>query len=58
MAWIVDIVRQCVAAGVPVFVKQIGSVWARTNSKSPKGDIPSEWPEEIRIREFPVTQGV
>lgn len=54
-AWIRSLVGQCQAAGVPVFVKQLGSVWARQNSAgSSKGDNPDEWPADLRIREFPI----
>lgn len=46
-AWMKDIVRQCRATGVPVFVKQIelhGKV-----SREPNDD----WPPELRVREWP-----
>ena len=45
-AWIRDGLRQCREAGVAAFVKQIpidGKVSAD----------PSEWPEDLRVREFP-----
>jgi len=72
--WIRDIVRQCKAAGVPCFVKQLGSVpiaddvnsvgfkWTKRDCKTglwslktkhPKGGDPAEWPEDLRVREFP-----
>lgn len=63
--WIRDIRDQCQAAGVPVFVKQIGSQpyseleveLSRTKafggSGDPKGGDPEEWPEDLRIREVP-----
>jgi len=62
--WIRDIVRQCKAAGVPCFVKQFGSEWAtfqygigRSPSRlHPKGGNPSEWPEDLRVREFPTVR--
>jgi protein gp37 len=41
-----DAVRQCKAANVPVFVKQIP-----INGKCSKK--PSEWPEDLRIQEYP-----
>lgn len=84
--WIRSIVRQCKAAGVPCFVKQLGAhvmcrndrvsdwmdqpggpslcdidtdgvrfqgdpvrVWMRNR----KGGDPSEWPEDLRVRELP-----
>ena len=45
-AWAIELVRQCRAAGVPVFVKQIP-----VNGKVSKD--PSEWPMELRVREYP-----
>ena len=58
-----DIVRQCKAAGVPVFVKQLGSnpaplaveagaVRERLWLKDRKGGDPQEWPAELRVREY------
>jgi len=52
--WVRDLIRQCKAARVPVFVKQLGSAWAReAGAKNWKGANPAEWPEDLRIREFP-----
>lgn len=51
--WIRSIVQQCKAAGVPVFCKQMGSVWAKANGGDKKGGDISEWPLDLRIREFP-----
>jgi protein gp37 len=52
--WVVSIINQCSAAGVPVFVKQLGTVWARENgAKDPKGGDPSEWPQHLNRRMFP-----
>lgn len=76
--WIRTVVRDCKSAGVPVFVKQLGSASLdpgnaeptgrfRTNEstgkrelevtvrrlRSKKGDDPEEWPEDLRVREFP-----
>lgn len=54
-----DIVRQCREAGVAVFMKQAGSNPVNREGercphiKSRKGDDPAEWPEELRVREFP-----
>lgn len=84
VAWIRRVVRDCRAAGVPVFVKQLGSSpfdagecdrlsygWGkdhavcdcgdfkhgdsfyRLRSVTRKGGDPSEWPEDLRVREFP-----
>lgn len=59
-----DIVSQCELAGVPCFVKQLGSnaVAAGRDQKQlismkhPKGGDPAEWPEDLRMREFPRRQ--
>lgn len=85
--WIRSIVRQCHAAAVPVFVKQLGSrpydpecphlsrdgvlpltsiggnlarqVWhcgecgGLIGLRSRHGSDPEEWPEDLRVREFP-----
>jgi protein gp37 len=64
--WIRDGLAQCKAAGVPAFVKQLGAraiePSAETSSGTqpsaclhPKGGDPSEWPEDLRVREFPET---
>jgi protein gp37 len=66
--WIRSVVQQCKAAGVPVFVKQLGArpVTSRTVSTVPlhieeeglclvdrKGGDPAEWPKDLRVRELP-----
>lgn len=71
--WARDIIAQCKAAGVPVFVKQLGANFIDAENgiggfqtktpeeygplhrrlKSKKGGDMSEWPENLRIREFP-----
>ncbi len=67
--WIRSIVEQCKSASVPCFVKQLGSkpYWnpspdapakyadrvAAFEIKHPKGGDPSEWPEDLRVQQFP-----
>jgi len=62
--WIREGVRQCREAGVAPFVKQLGSniaplrvegasVKERLWLKDKKGGEMSEWPEDLRVREFP-----
>lgn len=65
--WIRSIVVQCAAAGVPCFVKQLGSDpffdpsvmdFSQTGKgisrqTHPKGGDPAEWPEDLRVRQFP-----
>jgi protein gp37 len=71
--WIRSIVAQCKAAGVPCFVKQLGSEPFDSSMMSPgaaayiigteiklsdrKGGDPTEWPLDLRVREMP-TEGV
>lgn len=47
--WVRRLVQQCRGAGVPVFVKQI-EVAGRVSHD------PSEWPEDLRVRQLPWTQ--
>lgn len=49
-SWARSVVKQCQAAGVPVFVKQLGT---RPYFKDPKGGDMDEWPEDLRVREMP-----
>lgn len=61
VAWIRGIVRQCKAAGVACFTKQLGAnptedgvgVACNWMIRDRKGGDPSEWPEDLRVREFP-----
>lgn len=74
--WIRDGLRQCREAGVPAFVKQLGSKpigryneamngWPEHNDplnpivpfkyRDAKGGDPAEWPEDLRVREWPAT---
>lgn len=72
--WARSTVQQCREAGVPCFVKQVGSrpCWGKYGPESgsamcaraaggvtdAKGADPSEWPEDLRVREFPESPGV
>jgi protein gp37 len=61
--WIRSIVRQCAAADVALFTKQLGSraCWSAADDDAPllarmkhkKGGSPEEWPADLRIRQFP-----
>ena len=61
LAWARSTIAQCRAAGVPCFVKQLGAypqggTWlpgARINLRDRAGADPEEWPEALRIREWP-----
>lgn len=61
-----SVVRQCQGAGVPVFVKQLGKHPVQPREADgvfvpdyefqmadAKGGDPSEWPEDLRVRQFP-----
>ena len=56
-AWAASIVEQCRAAGVACFVKQLGAHVIqgseRRIKRDRKGGDMSEWPHDLRIREFP-----
>jgi protein gp37 len=59
--WVRSLVRQGREAGLAVFVKQLGShVYYEEGSTrkrwlldDPKGGDPSEWPADLRVREWP-----
>ena len=75
--WIRSVVEQCRAAGVPVFVKQLGARptfplhtvddlpadhlrmtkrdgrWHLVDMRDRKGADPGEWPDDLRVQEFP-----
>lgn len=65
VTWIRSVVKQCKEANVPVFVKQLGAVprgeFAPNTTGSDgvwslqdmKGGDPSEWPEDLRVRQWP-----
>ena len=65
IAWARSTIEQCKAAGVACFVKQLGSYpildprfdrsisGATRRLRAGKGNNPSEWPEDLRVREFP-----
>ncbi len=59
IGWIRNVVDQARAQGVPVFVKQLGAKPTQESGLVPlrlkhrKGNDPSEWPEDLNVREFP-----
>lgn len=55
LQWIEDILKQCKAANIPAFVKQLGSHWAKcSGANDRKGGDPNEWPSSLgRVRMFP-----
>ncbi|MEU0837145.1 phage Gp37/Gp68 family protein [Streptomyces sp. NPDC005969] len=55
-AWGAELIRASRATGTAPFVKQLGSVWARENNASDtKGGKPADWPEDLRVREYPAS---
>lgn len=57
LGWITFLVWQAKQAGIPVFVKQLGSAPTYGGDvlrlRDRKGGDMSEWPEDLRVREFP-----
>jgi protein gp37 len=61
--WVRSIVKQCDEAAVPCFVKQLGAkaISSRPYERvslgisHPKGGDPSEWPEDLRVQQYPVS---
>lgn len=51
--WAHSVVGQCAAAGVPAFIKQMGSRPIGMTLRDKKGGDPSEWPESLRVRQWP-----
>ncbi|NYZ12868.1 DUF5131 family protein [Azospirillum sp. RWY-5-1] len=51
---VLPILHQCRDAGVPFYLKQLGTAMAAVlGLRHPKGGEPAEWPEDLRVREFP-----
>lgn len=53
LEWVAEILQSCRSTGTAPFVKQLGSVWARRHGLRGKGEDPDEWPEWLRVREWP-----
>jgi protein gp37 len=58
LGWVRDLIAQCRSTGTGVFVKQMGSVWAREHGSHGKGGDWDRWPADLRIREFPAVAEV
>ena len=55
LKWLDSLKSQCEKSHVPLFVKQLGTLWARAKGSSdPKGGAPADWPEGITSREYPL----
>ena len=54
--WAIFIRARCLWAGVPFFMKQMGSHWAKHHGmKDSKGGNIDEFPEVLQVREYPIT---
>jgi protein gp37 len=51
--WARDIVEQCRATGVPVFVKQLGARWPGRSERDLKGGDIDTFPADLQVREMP-----
>ncbi len=67
LAWARFAIDQCQAAGTACFVKQLGTMPfdsfyragvadQRIHLKHPKGGLMEEWPDDLRVREYPTTE--
>lgn len=55
ISWIGSIMTYYKSKGAAVFIKQLGTALSQKLClKSRSGDEPSEWPEHLRVQEFPV----
>lgn len=54
LEWARGLLDACRHTQTPAFVKQLGSCWAREHKAQDwHGGDPAEWPEWLRVREFP-----
>ncbi|WP_322778804.1 DUF5131 family protein, partial [Frankia sp. Cas4] len=53
--WAGSLIAGCQTVGVPVFVKQLGTAWARAHGQPGKAGDPAGWPADLRVRQFPAT---
>lgn len=58
VGWVRELIAACRQAGTAVFVKQLGTAWARSNGLAGKGTVQDTWPADLRIREYPHVSGV
>lgn len=61
--WAYNLIRECRKANIPAFMKQLGSKpfhnnWPMRIISDSKGGNPDEWPEWLRVREFPASEAV
>lgn len=53
LGWARDLVARCREAGIPVFVKQLGSCWSGRGHRDLKGGAFETFPEDLQVREMP-----
>lgn len=53
LGWTRNLRDRCREAGIPFFVKQLGSCWYDRDRRDLKGGNIDTFPEDLRIREFP-----
>jgi protein gp37 len=62
LQWIRSIVSQCRFGEVPVFVKQLGGrpieIDGSVSQFSKKGGVMEEWPDDLKVREFPRVEAI
>jgi protein gp37 len=51
--WLQQIVDRCWHLGIPCFVKQLGSLTPEWHHKDKQGTDTAQWPEGLRVQEFP-----
>ena len=54
--WMLDLVKQAKEHDVPIFVKQMGTDWAKksiAHKDDPKGEVMELWPHPLQIQEYP-----
>lgn len=51
--WVRRLVDLGDVAQVPVFVKQLGSAWARSHGQTGRAGDPADWPPALRVRHYP-----
>jgi hypothetical protein len=54
LGWLRFLRDQCAASQTPFFLKQLGSVAGRELGAGPKGGDWDRWPEDLKVREFPL----
>jgi protein gp37 len=56
--WVRAIIAECRKQGAAPYIKQLGQRWSVSNlGHSGHAGNPDEWPEDLRVREYPTTVG-